>query len=88
MSITRKEAIIAVGLTEFGDAMRGDWGSIDGRSVKAQMQKLALIILEDEGQTLSIDNLRSTLDLCPHGEGHWTQYCAEDFTPCPSEVTP
>lgn len=59
-------------LTEFGSAIRGDWGSIDGRSVRDGMDRVAASLRSGEA---TIASMRGDLDLCPSGEGHWTEYC-------------
>jgi len=59
-------------LYEFGSAIRGDWGSIDGRSVRNGMDRVSDSILDG---TATISSMRDDLDLCPHGKGHWTEYC-------------
>lgn len=70
-------AVAAKALREYADAIRGDWGSIDGRSEKNSLNRLADVI-EDRDTEVSIDTLRDVLGVCPHGQGHWTMYCDED----------
>ena len=68
---------VAQALTEFGGAIRGDWGSIDGRSVRAQLDLLADYLRYPES-TPPLPDIRIRLDVCPYGKGHWTEYC-EDY---------
>jgi len=67
---------VAKVLCEYGEAIRGDWGSIDGRGERSTIQEFAAAILEPGSYT--IEDLRSQADICPNGYGHWTQYCDED----------
>jgi hypothetical protein len=67
-------------MREFGNAMRGAWGDIDGRSIKWGMDALAT---ELDDPSITIERARYHLDLCPTGGGHWTQYCGEDWITCP-----
>lgn len=67
-------------ICEYGEAMRHDWSEIDGRCVRSDMETFASYIdkeqfLLDEEETLQ---LRTMLDLCPHGQGHWSTWCDED----------
>jgi hypothetical protein len=60
-------------LREYGEALRGSWGDIDGRSERAALHQLAEAI---ENPTLySMDAMRNTLDVCPLGLGHWQEFC-------------
>ena len=70
---------VAKALTEFGGAIRGDWGSIDGRAVRAQLDLLADYLRFPE-TTPPLPDIRNRLDLCPNGRGHWTEYCADYCT--------
>lgn len=62
-------------IKEYGQAMRGDWGIIDGRSVRDQLDDFAEQIL-NPSTTPAL--LRSSMGICPKGEGHWNwPYCAD-----------
>lgn len=63
-------------LREYANAIRGDWGDIDGRSVKANLDEFADAI-EGKGRAAewTIEQHRQDSGLCPSGEGHWTVHC-------------
>lgn len=63
-------------LEEFGQAIRGDWGSIDGRSIRSSLSAFTPAIHEPERYTA--EYLRDILGICPNGHGHWEYYCEED----------
>lgn len=63
-------------LYEYGEAIRGDWGSIDGRSERSTIHEFADAILTPDDYT--VEALRSQADICPNGSGHWTEYCDND----------
>jgi hypothetical protein len=84
---------IAQLLREFGSAIRGDWGSIDGRSIRHNMDRLAdLIEVSDSDELRELSAQRSSekrgsallqvgrdyLNICPAGKGHWPDYCDEE----------
>lgn len=60
-------------LTEYGQAMRGDWSGIDGRAVRSDMDLLASSLRGED--TESIESLRNALGLCPQGNMHWAEWC-------------
>lgn len=65
-------------LREWADAIRGDWGSIDGRSVRADMNLMADTLLaanHDSGSQVTVRALRQTMGVCAVGGGHWEWYC-------------
>ena len=64
---------IAKVLREYGSAIRGDWGSIDGRSEQYSINEFADAITSPGEYTTA--QLRERADICPHGDGHWTDYC-------------
>lgn len=66
-------------LRELGGAIRGDWGSIDGRSIRDAIDDIAAAIESDAPPP--DEALRRSADLCPAGGGHWTQYCAPGYCP-------
>lgn len=63
-------------LCEYGEAIRGDWGSIDGRSERDSIQTFADAILSPG--KYERETLRDQAGICPNGSGHWTEYCDED----------
>ena len=73
--------VIAQAIREYGQAIRGDWGSIDGRSVRIEMNKLADAVEEGNPSHRDIQWWRNELGICPHGCMHWTMYC-EDYPSC------
>lgn len=62
-------------LTEYGQAMRGDWSGIDGRAVRSDMDLLASSLRGED--TESIESLRNAIGLCPQGNGHWVEWCSD-----------
>lgn len=64
---------VAQVLREYGSAIRGDWGSIDGRSEQLTVNYFAEVITAPEHYTVA--QLRDVADICPDGEGHWTEHC-------------
>ena len=66
---------------ELGAAIRGDWGTIDGRSVRLSMDRIAAHI-EAEGNAEMTDaearQLRDNANLCLSGGGHWQMYCEDE----------
>lgn len=71
MQLTDVTAIIR----EYGEAIRGDWGSIDGRSVRSQLDELAHAV--ENPEVYEKDNLRDKIGICLEGKGHWEWYCEE-----------
>jgi len=66
---------IAKVLREYGSAIRGDWGTIDGRSEQLTLNYLAEVVADPEHYTAA--QLRDVADICPHGKGHWTDHCTD-----------
>lgn len=66
-------------LREYGGAIRGDWGDIDGRSVKRVLEEIADVI-EGKKPSPSLEVWRVDLSLCPSGEGHWRRHCTPRTT--------
>jgi len=62
-------------LREYGSAIRGDWGSIDGRSEQGTIDTFADACLKPNDYTAA--QLRDLADICPHGSGHWTEWCTD-----------
>ena len=62
-------------LREYAQAIRGDWGDIDGRSMRGELLAFADAIEGHGHHDWSIERWRSDLGICPSGEGHWTRHC-------------
>ena len=63
-------------LCEYGEAIRGDWGSTGGSSERSTIQTFADAVLSPE--KYEKETLRDQAGICPNGKGHWTEYC-EDY---------
>ena len=61
-------------LREYGSAIRGDWGSIDGRSEQGTIDEFAEAFIAPENHTVA--QLREYADICARGGGHWTEHCS------------
>ena len=75
-------------LDEYGQALRGSWGDIDGRSEKAALLSLSEAIREhgnDDLEEVTVRELRDSLGVCPEGGGHWEYFCTEDWIICKDE---
>lgn len=72
---------VASVLNEYGSAIRGDWGSIDGRSEQGTIIDFADAIRSPEIYTVAL--LRNAADICPHGGGHWTEHCDDSCDDAP-----
>jgi len=68
----RLEEVSSV-LCEYGAAIRGDWGSIDGRSEQGTIGTFADAVLSPEKYEL--ETLRDQAGICVNGGGHWSEYC-------------
>lgn len=67
-------------LDEYGASLRGSWGDIDGRTEKSHLLCLSAAIREHGNEPLpasKVKRLRWDLDVCPRGEGHWTEFCGD-----------
>ena len=65
-------------LREFAEALRGDWGSIDGRSLQLSLNELAeeMVQAVNEGSaSKSVAELRDAFGMCTNGRGHWSEHC-------------
>lgn len=68
-------------IREWGQAMRGDWNDVDGRSVLLQMEEFAGWV--DEPETYPGDKLaRQSAGVCDAGGGHW---CGSWYGYCDDE---
>lgn len=68
-------------LNEYGSALRGSWGDIDGRSERAALDALAEAMRAfgvTELPKAIVRALRLTLDVCQNGSGHWSKFCGSD----------
>jgi len=68
-------------LREYADALRRDWGSIDGRSEKIALNHLAEAVEHYGTATLKqIDlvGLRLAAGVTPSGSGEWYDYPADE----------
>ena len=68
-------------LREYAGALRGDWGSIDGRSEKIALNRLADAVEYYGTATLKqIDlvGLRLAAGVTPSGSGEWYDYPADE----------
>jgi len=68
--------IISTVLDEWAQAIRGDWGSIDGRTCRSELQNLSSFLMAEE--PLDIEYLRWNAEICPEGKGHWLEWCRDD----------
>jgi DNA-binding protein Fis len=76
-------------LREYGQAIRGDWSEIDGRSVRNDMEEIARWVEDPSllgalqyGGNEGLRAARYTVGICPEGGGHWDHYCEDDWTEC------
>lgn len=72
---------VAKVLNEYGSAIRGDWGSIDGRSEQGTINVFAAAMLSPGRFTAS--DLRECADICTGGGGHWTEHCSDSCDDAP-----
>jgi len=77
-----KREEIAKVLHEYGDALRGDWGSIDGRSERTSIQTMARWVADPSLFPASLEAAREEVGICSEGFGHWQMYCHDSFTEC------
>ena len=66
-----------------GEAIRGDWGTIDGRTIKVTMDDLAAYAAtgtnEENYEKALTDGQMFSEDLCwRSGRGHWMDHCYAD----------
>lgn len=61
-------------LREYGEAFRGDWSMIDGRSVRSEMDQIARWLETDYPGDLIA---RAELGVCMQGNGHWQSWCSD-----------
>lgn len=68
--------VVRMMLEELGQAYRGSWKDVDGRTIKREMTYIS-DCLDINNKLVSIHNFREEWDLCPAGDGHWTEFCDE-----------
>ena len=68
--------IISTVLDEWAQAIRGDWGSIDGRTCRSELQNLSSYLFVDE--PLEVEYVRYTAGICVEGKGHWLEWCIDN----------
>lgn len=66
-------------LREWAQAIREDWGTVDGRSCRSQLQTLAdyIDIELSDGVSAPLAQIRDDVGICPSGNAHWSGYCNE-----------
>ena len=75
-------------LDQYGQALRGSWSDIDGRSQKLALLELSAAIREHGNEPLTeeqVQKLRDELNVCDGGGGHWGWHCTEDWVKCGPE---
>ena len=68
-------------LREYADALRRDWGSIDGRSEKVALRQLADAVDHYGAATLKqvdLVGLRLAAGVTPSGSGEWYDYPVDE----------
>lgn len=77
----RREVVYTV-MQEWAQAIRGDWVSIDGRSIRSQVDEFVQQLREPSER--SLEEWRVRLGICTDGQGHWERYC-DDYGCDPEE---
>jgi predicted urease superfamily metal-dependent hydrolase len=75
-------------LREWAQAIREDWGSIDGRSCREELNLLADALIaanHQSGSMATVRQLRRATGLCPEGGAHWALYC-DDGRDCKAQA--
>lgn len=70
-------------LDEYARALSLHGGEIDGRAEQTPLNILAAAIRGLGNAELpqeEVENLRECLNLCPHGNGCWTEFCSDYCT--------
>jgi hypothetical protein len=63
---------VARAVSALGSAIRGDWGSIDGRTIRDSMDGLAACLLSP--MPMSYETLCAMVMVCPQQQS-WPEYC-------------
>lgn len=58
-------------LYAWGEAIRGDWGGIDGRTCRSELQGLADLLVSPTPVT--VEQAAAVAGVCP--AGHWHEWC-------------
>lgn len=66
---------VAIVIRGFGQAIRGDWGSIDGRSIRDTMNHLANY-LDPDSEVLDADAFCEWEGICLKCQS-WTEHCRD-----------
>ncbi|AYN58129.1 hypothetical protein PBI_JUDY_59 [Arthrobacter phage Judy] len=66
----KKKKVIAQAIREYGQAIRGSWGDLDGRSVLSVLEGVA-DELEGRREPRTLEQHRDDMGICPDGGGHW-----------------
>lgn len=81
--MSKRDITCADLLDEYGSALRGSWADIDGRSEEGSLAVLSEAFRTYGNDRLlppDIERLRESLDVCPFGYAHWTEFCDKDCT--------
>jgi len=76
-------------MNEYGEAVRDDWSTIDGRDVRRVMWSFVEEI-EHPRPARTIEWWRIELGICPAGRGHWSGpwgYCDDACLALASPIT-
>lgn len=66
-------------IEEYGEAIRGGWSELDGRTVRNHLEFLAEQVRDP---LFTVADLRQTVGICLRGNGHWTEYCDSYYSDC------
>ena len=67
--------IVGKVLHEWAEAIRADWGNIDGRSCRQELFSLEDALFIEE--PLVIEDVRYWAGICPEGKEHWSWFCRD-----------
>ena len=82
-----RQEVVLQAMTEYAQAVRGNWSDFDGRGNRAIMEDFVAELRDPE---MTIEEWRNHLGICTAGGGHWCGYwghcdavcgcvpCAED----------
>lgn len=63
-----RQEVVLQAMTEYAQAVRGDWSDFDGRSNKAVLEEFVDELREPRR---GIEQWRAWLNVCTAGGGHW-----------------
>lgn len=69
-------------IEEYGQAIRGDWSELDGRTVRNHLEFLAMRVRDPRG---TVADMRQVVGICHRGNGHWTEFCHYEYSGCGDE---